>query len=72
MDKSKTIISEGKIYLGGQKIQKYKKILLVLKLEYHTEISTYMFHSQKPADLNFPPKHMKQQQMSQLCLKHIR
>ena len=27
----------------------------VLKLELYTEISIYMFHSQKPADLNFPP-----------------
>ena len=26
-----------------------------LKLEFHTEISMYMFHSQKPADSNFPP-----------------
>ena len=30
-----------------------------LKLEFYTEISTYVFHSQKPADLNFPPKHMR-------------
>ena len=37
----------------------------MLKLEFYTEISIYVFHSQKPADLNFPP-------MSQLCLKHIR
>ena len=34
--------------------------VVVLKLEFYTEISTYVFHSQKPADLNFPPKHMRQ------------
>ncbi len=47
----------------GSSIQQAQQLLL--KLEFYTEISIYVFHSQKPADLNFPP-------MSQLCLKHIR
>ena len=38
--------------------------LMIVKLEFYTEISLDMFHSLQPADLNFPP-------MSPLDLKHI-